>query len=89
MILNGPSCGSPSVSKHTAPKHPEGEDEIEYLTDFSWRNFFCAITFVRIMQKMTKGRSHRISMLVNYKGSVRNSINESLARGSLPSSRQS
>lgn len=46
------------------------EDEIEYITDFSWRNFFSAITFVKIMQKLTKGRSHRIGMLVNYKSSV-------------------
>lgn len=70
MILSGPSCGSPSASKHAAPRQSEGEDEIEYLTDFSWRNFFCAITFVRIMQKMTKGRSHRITLLVNYKSSA-------------------
>jgi Domain of unknown function (DUF3402) len=46
------------------------EDEIEYITDYSWRNFFSAITFVKIMQKLTKGRSHRIGMLVNYKSSV-------------------
>ena len=46
------------------------EDEIEYITDYSWRNFFSAIAFVKIMQKLTKGRSHRIGMLVNYKSSV-------------------
>lgn len=46
------------------------EDEIEYITDYSWRNFFSSINFVKIMQKLSKGRAHRISMLVNYKSSV-------------------
>jgi hypothetical protein len=58
MVLNSNNTGNP-------------EDEIEYITDYSWRNFFSAITFVKIMQKLTKGRSHRIGMLVNYKSSVR------------------
>lgn len=40
------------------------------LTDFSWRNFFATINFAKIMQKLSKGRSHRIWMLVQYKSSA-------------------
>jgi hypothetical protein len=46
------------------------EDEIEYMTDFSWRNFFSTINFAKIMQKLSKHRSHRIWMLVQYKSSA-------------------
>jgi hypothetical protein len=46
------------------------EDEVEYLTDFSWRNFFSTINFAKIMQKLSKHRSHRIWMLVQYKSSA-------------------
>jgi hypothetical protein len=53
--------------------YPSGqrvEEEVELLTDFSWRNFFATINYVRIMQKLTKRRSHRIWLLVQYKSSV-------------------
>lgn len=56
--------------RHPAPPTTEGDD-IEYITDFSWRNFFTTISFVKVMQKLTKGRSFRIGMLVGYKSSVR------------------
>ena len=56
--------------RHPAPPTSEGDD-IEYITDFSWRNFFTTISFVKVMQKLTKGRSFRIGMLVGYKSSVR------------------
>ncbi len=52
---------------------PNGEariEEIDMLTDFSWRNFFSTINFAKIMQKLSKHRSHRIRMLVQYKSSV-------------------
>jgi hypothetical protein len=60
-----------SVSRVTV--HPNGqkvEEEIELINEFSWRNFFASINFVKIMQKLTKGRSHRIWLLVQYKSSV-------------------
>ncbi|KAF9076476.1 hypothetical protein BDP27DRAFT_1442530 [Rhodocollybia butyracea] len=46
------------------------EEEIEMVTDFSWRNFFATINFAKIMQKLSKNRSHRIWMLVQYKSSA-------------------
>ncbi|KAG1892727.1 hypothetical protein F4604DRAFT_1701262 [Suillus subluteus] len=35
-----------------------------------WRNFFSTINFAKIMQKLSKSRSHRIWMLVQYKSSA-------------------
>ena len=46
------------------------DEEVECLTDFSWRNFFSSINYVKIMQKLSKHRSHRIWLLVQYKSSV-------------------
>lgn len=54
------------------PNGQRHEEEIEMLTEFSWRNFFSAINFAKIMQKLSKNRSHRIWMLVQYKSSVCN-----------------
>lgn len=45
-------------------------EEVEYLNEYSWRNFFYAINFVRIMHQLTKTRAARISLLVQYKSSV-------------------
>lgn len=45
-------------------------EEIDMLTDFSWRNFFFTINFAKVMQKLSKHRSHRIRMLVQYKSTV-------------------
>lgn len=52
------------------PNGEQREEEIDLLTDFSWRNFFSTINFAKIMQKLSKHRSHRIRMLVQYKSSV-------------------
>lgn len=52
------------------PNGQKHEEEIELLTDFSWRNFFATINFAKVMQKLSKHRSHRIWMLVQYKSSV-------------------
>ena len=54
----------------TYPNGQTHEEEVELLTDFSWRNFFSTINFAKIMQKLSKHRSHRIRMLVQYKSSV-------------------
>lgn len=45
-------------------------DEIEYVSDYSWRNFFSSINFARILQKLTKRKVHRILLLVQYKSSA-------------------
>jgi hypothetical protein len=58
--------------------HPPEVDELgfptselpkEPITDFSWRAFFTAINFLRIMQKVCKNKAHRNLMLVSYKSS--------------------
>ncbi|KIK65551.1 hypothetical protein GYMLUDRAFT_39024 [Collybiopsis luxurians FD-317 M1] len=54
----------------TLPNGEVQEEEIEMVTDFSWRNFFATINFAKIMQKLSKHRSHRIWMLVQYKSSA-------------------
>ncbi|KAI6047109.1 hypothetical protein EDC04DRAFT_2621732 [Pisolithus marmoratus] len=54
----------------TLPNGEKHEEEVEMLTEFSWRNFFSAINFAKIMQKLSKNRSHRIWMLVQYKSSA-------------------
>ncbi|KAG0144411.1 hypothetical protein CROQUDRAFT_660084 [Cronartium quercuum f. sp. fusiforme G11] len=57
---------SPIITKTTRT----GDEEVELITDYSWRNFFAAINFVHILQKLTKGRIHRILLLVQYKSSA-------------------
>lgn len=60
-----------------APTRPE-VDELGYpinplpqepITDFSRRNFFSMINYLRIMQKLCKRKAHRNLMLVQYKSS--------------------
>lgn len=58
------------MESKTLPNGQKHEEEVEMLTEFSWRNFFSAINFAKIMQKLSKSRSHRIWMLVQYKSSV-------------------
>ncbi|KAF7926306.1 uncharacterized protein EAE98_006601 [Botrytis deweyae] len=41
----------------------------EPITEFSWRNFFSSINFLRIMQKICKNKAHRNLLLVQYKSS--------------------
>ncbi|KAI5125053.1 hypothetical protein M0805_007476 [Coniferiporia weirii] len=59
-----------SSSRSALYKGVKGDDEFDLITEFSWRNFFSAINFVRIMQKLSKHRSHRICLLVQYKSSA-------------------
>ena len=51
----------------------EGEHETEVIFDYSWRNFFSTINFLKVLQKMTKHRTHRTFMMTQYKSSVRDS----------------
>jgi hypothetical protein len=59
-----------SIRASTLPNGQKNEEEVELLTEFSWRNFFSTINFAKVMQKLSKNRSHRIWMLVQYKSSV-------------------
>jgi hypothetical protein len=38
-------------------------------TDYSWRNFYSCITFLRVLQKLCRGKPHRNLLLVQYKSS--------------------
>ncbi|TIC02927.1 hypothetical protein E3Q17_01188 [Wallemia mellicola] len=40
------------------------------LRTFSWRNLFSTINFMRIVQKLSKKRTHRLLLLVQYKSSA-------------------
>ncbi|KAJ7638568.1 hypothetical protein FB45DRAFT_903249 [Roridomyces roridus] len=65
----------PRPGRHTVTKSrilPNGEkhdEEVDMVTEYSWRNFFATINFAKIMQKLSKNRSHRIWMLIQYKSS--------------------
>ncbi|KAL4241945.1 N1221 and DUF3402 domain-containing protein [Abortiporus biennis] len=80
-FTNNPHLDGPDDDAHKAPRQtitrittlPNGEkheEDVDLLTDFSWRNFFSTINFAKIMQKLSKHRSHRIRMLVQYKSSA-------------------
>jgi hypothetical protein len=63
--------GKQAIRKVTVlPNGEKHEEEIDMITEYSWRNFFSTINFAKIMQKLAKGRSHRIWMLVQYKSSA-------------------
>lgn len=49
--------------------HPTTSPPPEPITDFSWRNFYSCINFLRIMQKICKHKAHRNLLLVQYKSS--------------------
>ena len=70
----GPRSSSPSSSispsTTTAPGASGGEEDIELISDYSWRNFFSTINFVHILQKLTKRKTHRVLLMVQYKSSV-------------------
>lgn len=72
-MLNAPRQSS-VIRTTVLPNGEKHEEDVDLLTDFSWRNFFSTINFAKIMQKLSKHRSHRIRMLVQYKSSVRSSM---------------
>ncbi|KAI1824732.1 hypothetical protein F4861DRAFT_504573 [Xylaria intraflava] len=65
--------GRPEVDELGYPVNPLPKEPI---TDFSWRNFFALINYLRIMQKICKNKAHRNLLLVQYKSS--NIIRKSL-----------
>ncbi|WVQ82395.1 hypothetical protein IAT38_004523 [Cryptococcus sp. DSM 104549] len=42
-------------------------DGVELISDYSWRNFFSSINFLKVLQKVTKHRTHRTYNLATYK----------------------
>ncbi|KAI0885128.1 N1221-domain-containing protein [Annulohypoxylon maeteangense] len=76
--------GDVATTEGQVPTRPE-VDELGYpvnplpnepITDFSRRNFFALINYLRIMQKICKNKAHRNLLLVQYKSS--NIIRKSL-----------
>ncbi|KAL1868315.1 hypothetical protein VTK73DRAFT_3748 [Phialemonium thermophilum] len=64
--------------ERTNPNPPETDDlgypinpmPEELITDFSRRNFFTLINYLRIVQKICKNKAHRNLLLVNFKSST-------------------
>lgn len=52
------------------PSQTSTDSEVEYIHEFSPRNFFSVINFLHILQKLTKRKLHRVLLLVQYKSSV-------------------
>jgi len=64
---SGESRGSrPEVDELGYPVNPLPKEPI---TDFSRRNFYALINYLRIMQKICKSKAHRNLLLVTYKSS--------------------
>ena len=59
-----------AASDSGSVKESPSDDEMELITDYSWRNFFSVINFVHILQKLTKRKTHRVLLLVQYKSSA-------------------
>lgn len=59
--------GRPEVDELGYPVNPLPKEPI---TDFSWRNFFTLINYLRIAQKICKNKAHRNLLLVQYKSSA-------------------
>lgn len=50
--------------------YPIGPAPVDPITDFSRRNFFTLINYLRVMQKICKNKAHRNLLLVQYKSST-------------------
>lgn len=74
MLQSNPSGARAAANTNgasiTSPGSGADDDEVELITDYSWRNFFSVINFVHILQKLTKRKTHRVLLLVQYKSSV-------------------
>lgn len=67
-ITDGPDGPTrPEVDELGYPTAPPPKEPI---TVFSFRNFFSAINYLHIMQKITRDKAHRCLLLVQYKSST-------------------
>ncbi|KAL3458699.1 hypothetical protein BJX64DRAFT_219347 [Aspergillus heterothallicus] len=62
-----PGSHRPEVDELGYPTAPPPNEPI---TTFSFRNFFSAINYLHIMQKITRDKAHRCLLLVQYKSST-------------------
>ena len=81
MLLSLPPPGARSVSPDgassfsatgtaTSANGATSDEDVELITEYSWRNFFSTVNFVHILQKLTKRKTHRVLLMVQYKSSV-------------------
>ncbi|RIA96253.1 hypothetical protein C1645_872211 [Glomus cerebriforme] len=56
--------------EHVDESNLNDNNDVIVDSDYCWRNFFSAINFLRILQKLTKKKTHRILLLVQYKSSA-------------------
>ncbi|KAI0122820.1 required for hyphal anastomosis [Xylariales sp. AK1849] len=80
-MSNGDTATKPEDQPPTRPEvdelgYPINPLPKEPITDFSGRNFFALINYLRILQKICKNKAHRNLLLVQYKSS--NIIRKSL-----------
>ncbi|KAK6812809.1 hypothetical protein RU639_011437 [Aspergillus parasiticus] len=66
-FLNEPDLPRPEVDELGYPTAPPPKEPIKV---FSFRNFFSAINYLHIMQKITRDKAHRCLLLVQYKSST-------------------
>ncbi|WRT66139.1 uncharacterized protein IL334_003092 [Kwoniella shivajii] len=73
LLLRQPPKQSPNPTTNPDSQKTEGDPsndgEVDLISEYSWRNFFSTINFLKILQKITKHRSHRTYMLTTYKSS--------------------
>ncbi|CAI2178129.1 10123_t:CDS:10 [Funneliformis geosporum] len=73
---SGKTCDdNPEDERSKEQPQIEHVDELNLIdnnvdSDYCWRNFFSAINFLRILQKLTKKKTHRVVLLVQYKSSA-------------------
>jgi len=65
-VVTTPPAPRPEVDELGYPVNPLPKEPI---TDFSRRNFFSLINYLRVMQKICKGKAHRNLLMVQYKSS--------------------
>ncbi|GAA5831311.1 hypothetical protein JCM3766R1_003007 [Sporobolomyces carnicolor] len=81
LLVSLPSPGARSVSPDgassfsatgtaTSANGATSDEDVELITEYSWRNFFSTVNFVHILQKLTKRKTHRVLLMVQYKSSA-------------------
>lgn len=81
LLLSRPPLGARSISPDgtssfggsasaTSANNTNSDEDVELINDYSWRNFFSTINFVHILQKLTKRKTHRVLLMVQYKSSA-------------------
>lgn len=74
-----PTAFPSSAEEPSYTSHPPEIDELGYpltplppspITTYSWRNIFTSTNYLRVLQKITRRKTHRSLLLVSYKSSI-------------------